>query len=106
MAGTILIRRRRLSCVLGRTTTGASKMANLHAGPFRPPAARAGLSGCRPTFFAWIYGLSTILAAWTARSRQRRELRDLARGDADLLADIGLTRRQAYREGAKWFWQE
>ena len=80
-------------------------MANLHAGPFRPPAARAGLSGCLPTFFARIYGLSTILGAWTARSRQRRELRDLARGDADLLADIGLTRHRAFREAAKWFWQ-
>jgi uncharacterized protein YjiS (DUF1127 family) len=38
------------------------------------------------------------------RSRQRRDLRQLAR-DERLLADIGLSREQALREAAKPFWR-
>jgi uncharacterized protein YjiS (DUF1127 family) len=43
------------------------------------------------------------LAAWIARSSQRRALRELAQ-DARLLSDIGLTREQALREAGKAFW--
>jgi len=68
-------------------------------------AANIDLSPSREGFSALVVGFSTTMRTWAARSQQRRALRDLADCDG-ALADIGLTRRQAYREGAKWFWQE
>ena len=44
----------------------------------------------------WIYML------WTQRSKGRREL---ARLDARMLRDIGLTPKQAQLESRKWFWR-
>jgi len=41
-----------------------------------------------------------------ARRSGRRTLYDLADcNDEHLLRDIGMTRDEAYREAAKWFWQ-
>jgi uncharacterized protein YjiS (DUF1127 family) len=41
---------------------------------------------------------------WTReRQRQRRALRQL---DDALLTDIGVSREQAMREAAKWFWMQ
>ena len=45
----------------------------------------------------------TVLRAWAARHRQRRQLLAL---DARLLNDIGLSRADAVREGEKPFWKE
>jgi uncharacterized protein YjiS (DUF1127 family) len=44
------------------------------------------------------------LRIWSARSRQRKALRDVAR-QGHLLNDIGLTRAQALREATKPFWR-
>jgi uncharacterized protein YjiS (DUF1127 family) len=44
------------------------------------------------------------IAAWIARSRQRRDLRELAQEER-LLSDIGITREQALREAEKPFWR-
>jgi len=43
-----------------------------------------------------------MLRRWVQRSRQRAELAQL---DDHLLRDIGLTRLQARRESATWFWR-
>ncbi len=49
---------------------------------------------------------STTLRSWIARYRQRQTLGELvARNDEHLLKDIGVTRGEALREAAKWFWQ-
>lgn len=45
---------------------------------------------------AWRYVL------WTQRRKSRREL---ARLDARMLQDIGLTPKQAQLESRKWFWR-
>jgi len=49
--------------------------------------------------------LSSLIALWSARSRQRKALDELARFDPHLLDDIGIRPDQAVRETAKWFWQ-
>lgn len=46
-----------------------------------------------------------IINLWHERSRQRRELRDLAR-DISLLDDVGLSNYDLQREGRKPFWRE
>ena len=71
-----------------------------HAGQsevFRPPEA----------LLALVVAPSATIATWIARSHQRRALRELAeRSDHDhLLEDIGVTREDALRTAAKWFWQ-
>lgn len=43
-----------------------------------------------------------LATAWLERAIQRR---DLAQLDGRLLRDLGLTRREAKAESAKWFWQ-
>jgi len=43
---------------------------------------------------------------WIERSRQRRTLCELGELDDALLKDIGISRDQALREGAKRFWQQ
>jgi uncharacterized protein YjiS (DUF1127 family) len=48
--------------------------------------------------------LSSTIGLWSARSRQRRALGDLAELNSHLLDDIGVTHDDALRE-AKWFWQ-
>ena len=44
------------------------------------------------------------VAAWIARSAQRRALRELAQ-EGRLLSDIGITREQALSEATKPFWR-
>jgi uncharacterized protein YjiS (DUF1127 family) len=53
----------------------------------------------------WIAGLSATIRRWTARSRQRKALGDLAALNHHLLQDIGVSRDEALLEAAKWFWQ-
>ena len=46
--------------------------------------------------------VATMTRVWISRSDQRRALCDL---DDHLLRDIGVSRQEALREIAKWFWQ-
>ena len=48
--------------------------------------------------------LSTTIQVWIERSRQRRELGELADRTDHLLADIGLSVEEARDEAAKPFW--
>ncbi|HKD29549.1 MAG TPA: DUF1127 domain-containing protein [Xanthobacteraceae bacterium] len=48
--------------------------------------------------------LSTTIQVWIERSRQRRQLGELADRKDHLLADIGLSVEEARREAAKPFW--
>jgi uncharacterized protein YjiS (DUF1127 family) len=55
---------------------------------------------------AALFALSRAIRASLARTGQRHALGELAdHDDQHLLRDIGLTRRDARREAAKWFWQ-
>jgi uncharacterized protein YjiS (DUF1127 family) len=55
---------------------------------------------------AALFALARAIRAGLARASQRRALDDLAdHGDEHLLRDIGLTRGDARREAAKWFWE-
>jgi len=45
-----------------------------------------------------------IVALWTERHRQRCALADIAERNDHLLADIGRTREEAWREAARPFW--
>jgi uncharacterized protein YjiS (DUF1127 family) len=45
------------------------------------------------------------LRFWAGRSRQRRQLGELAELDNYLLRDIGVSREEALREAAKPFWR-
>lgn len=45
------------------------------------------------------------LAVWIDRSHQRRQLGELAELNDHLLRDIGVSREEALREAAKWFWR-
>jgi uncharacterized protein YjiS (DUF1127 family) len=45
---------------------------------------------------------ASIIGVWVARSRSRRELRDL---NERALLDIGLTRCDVWRESSKPFWK-
>ncbi|MFG3597648.1 DUF1127 domain-containing protein [Bradyrhizobium sp. RDI18] len=49
-------------------------------------------------------GLHT-LQFWMGRSRQRRQLGELAELNNYLLKDIGVSQEQAFREAAKPFWR-
>ena len=50
-------------------------------------------------------GWLRTLEFWISRSRQRRQLGELAEFDSDLLKDIGVSRKEALREAAKPFWR-
>jgi uncharacterized protein YjiS (DUF1127 family) len=71
--------------------------------PAKASAARARYGGQLERQSALGTALS-MLAVWSARSAQRKALRELAQ-DGRLLADIGLDRQQALREAAKPFWR-
>lgn len=78
----------------------------------RAPASRHS-NASRQSRFSALAGLATVLMTplrracltllcWSARSRQRRSLRELT---AAQLKDVGLTAEQAKREAIKYFWQ-
>ncbi|WLS04161.1 DUF1127 domain-containing protein [Shinella oryzae] len=46
--------------------------------------------------------LVTIFRIWPDRWHQRRDLREM---DIDQLRDLGISNREAMREGRKLFWQ-
>jgi uncharacterized protein YjiS (DUF1127 family) len=50
-------------------------------------------------------GANATIRDWVARRRRRRSLARLSELDDHLLDDIGLSRPEALREAAKWFWQ-
>jgi uncharacterized protein YjiS (DUF1127 family) len=49
--------------------------------------------------------LSSTINLWSARSRQRKALAELAGANGHLLKDIGIKPDQALREAARWFWE-
>lgn len=62
-------------------------------------------AGLLPTFGrsnGTLASLLKTLSAWDSRSRQRRNLAEM---DAHLLADIGISRKDATIEASKPFWQ-
>jgi uncharacterized protein YjiS (DUF1127 family) len=59
----------------------------------------------RPRIRALAIQVSSTIAVWSARSRQRRALGHLAELNSHLLKDIGVTPDEASREAGKWFWQ-
>jgi uncharacterized protein YjiS (DUF1127 family) len=62
---------------------------------------------CQPASIARLAArLTSAIALWGARYRQRRALQDLAALNNHLLRDIGVTPDEALREAAKWFWQK
>lgn len=50
-------------------------------------------------------GVARTIILWHERSRQRRELRELA-DDSDLLRDTGLSKYDVQHEARKPFWRE
>ena len=57
---------------------------------------------CSPTsLVSWM----DTVRIWSARSRERRALRELAELDDHFLKDVGVSRGQVLREAAKPFWQ-
>ena len=54
-----------------------------------------------PSAVSWM----DAVRIWSARSRERRALRELAELDDHFLKDIGVSRGQVLREAAKPFWQ-
>jgi len=63
-----------------------------------PLLGRMPLASLADTLLATIY-------VWSMRRTTRRALAELAKWDAHLLADIGLSRAEAFREAAKPFWR-
>jgi len=49
--------------------------------------------------------LFATFRGWVVRRRQRRTLGGLSELDDHLLKDIGVSRQEAARSCAKWFWQ-
>jgi uncharacterized protein YjiS (DUF1127 family) len=49
----------------------------------------------------WLGSITRLWRRMQVRSRQRRGLLEL---DDHMLADIGMSRREAELEGRKWFW--
>jgi uncharacterized protein YjiS (DUF1127 family) len=54
---------------------------------------------------SWVGGWLRTLGFWIERSRQRKQLGELAELNDYLLKDIGVSREAARREAAKPFWQ-
>jgi uncharacterized protein YjiS (DUF1127 family) len=68
----------------------------------RVQAARAAAAAGVATPAGWLRAGLAAFAEWRERIRGRRQLQKL---DARLLADVGLNRVDAWREGRKNFWQ-
>ncbi len=66
------------------------------------PATRTHRHGTRPRPLANVF---STCRGWLARRRQRRTLGGLTELDDHLLKDIGVSRQEAARSCAKWFWQ-
>jgi uncharacterized protein YjiS (DUF1127 family) len=66
--------------------------------------ARATVSRQARLIRFFLTQLSTTIQVWIERSRQRRELGELADRRDHLLADIGLSVEEARHEAAKPFW--
>src|SRR5215471_324946 len=66
--------------------------------------ARATVSGRARLIPLMLVQLSTTIQVWIERSRQRRELGELADRKDHLLADIGVSVEEARHEAAKPFW--
>jgi len=59
----------------------------------------------RQTLIKLLGVLARTIWVWLVRRRTRRELGTLAELNSHLLADIGLSRPDAWREAAKPFWR-
>ena len=69
---------------------------------------RAAARSRRPSLRAGLARVARILSLWSSRSRERRALADLADAAEEsphLLRDIGVSRGDARKEGAKSFWR-
>jgi uncharacterized protein YjiS (DUF1127 family) len=66
--------------------------------------ARATVAGRARLIPLMLVQLSTTVQVWIERSRQRRELGELADRKDHLLADIGLSVEEARHEATKPFW--
>jgi uncharacterized protein YjiS (DUF1127 family) len=51
---------------------------------------------------SFLRSVPAVIRTWMARSRERRELGEL---EDHVLADIGISRAEAWLEARKWFWQ-
>jgi uncharacterized protein YjiS (DUF1127 family) len=81
-------------------------MSELIARLARRGASRTNLTPRRRSSFVDKLSLARTIRKWIARSRERSALRELVEhDDAHLLGDIGVTRAEALRRAAKWFWQ-
>jgi len=81
-------------------------MSNLTASIRHLGTADLAVSSWTGLIFSSIRRIFAEINDGVDRSQQRRALREMADGhDQHLLRDIGLTRGEAYREAAKWFWQ-
>jgi uncharacterized protein YjiS (DUF1127 family) len=104
----VAIRRMGRRAAAAGRNAGASRMTSL---PVREPTTTADNDGLETRTHR--HGmhprpLASVLATfrgWLALRRQRRTLGGLTELDDHLLKDIGLSRREAVRLCAKWFWQ-
>ena len=68
--------------------------------------APSALSRSKARISGFIAGTRSTVGRWSARSRQRQALREIAeRDDLHLLKDIGVSREEAFREADKAFWR-
>lgn len=75
----------------------------MSANPLRC-GGRATVSGQARLIPLLLTQLSTTIQVWIERSRQRRQLGELADRKDHLLADIGRSVEEVRREAAKPFW--
>jgi uncharacterized protein YjiS (DUF1127 family) len=68
--------------------------------------APGALSHSKAQLGRLVAGARSTVDRWSARSRQRRALREIAeRSDLHLLRDIGVSQEEAFREADKAFWR-
>lgn len=72
-----------------------------HANAIATP--RSPLAGRAPSFLEGAFAAAgERVSLWVRRSRSRRALPGLSE---HMLRDIGISRADALKEAAKWFWQ-